>query len=295
MKASARTVRFQIRGHPSIESLEILSVKPSNTTSPIWAVEDTGWPLKYINPLWGPISTADAAHPGISIFQKPQLYLPAGFSTVAHVGLYENDAVAGISGPLDALVSIYGGDTTSYSSVLVGGFASTPDYSGQYSWPLLLEWSRLVRNASSAGRVIDLMWTDLMANMLVGAKSNLPSSDASTAYRPASQYVSVVGYDWKYAALAFIFAALYLVMLIVTLLLWIFKRCNINALRFYLNQTAAGRSVTTERYQAKSGADTGKNEDWAYLRGDEMILVGREDVGESKAHLASLLSRRRQK
>lgn len=54
-----------------------------------------------------------------------------------------------------------GGDTS-------GAFS---DYSRSSSYPLFLKWQELSRNASTAGKIMNLIWADLAANNMVSAKS----------------------------------------------------------------------------------------------------------------------------
>ena len=289
VKASIKNVDFEIMDDATIPNLMVKNVELESDSSFLWAIEDTGWGLRSIDPFWGPVSRSDALHEGISTFDSPSIYLPAGQSSVDPGALWAYDAKAGITGPLSALAMIYAGEL---DGPLTESFAAAPDYTGVNNWPLLLEWARLGGDASTASRIIDLIWTDLMANMLMGAKSPVPSGD-STVYRPSQLYISALAYDWKYASISFLFAGLYAIGLLALLMFCIFRRCNLSELRFFLNQTAAGRSVTTERYQAKSGVDFAKTEAWASVRGDEPVLVGKRDANGSSPHLVHLISKER--
>lgn len=197
-------------------------------------------------------------------------------------GLFKPDAIAGAKLPISVLQNVYIpgwvlGDST---------IGISPDYSGENSFAMLEEWTRLSSNASTAGRIIDLMWTDMMANAIVGTKSTLPNANAESVLRSAVQYRPTVAYDWRYAMLAICFAALYLVILLASVALYLLKRANISGLRFMLNQTAAGRSMTTERFQGKDAIDFARNKDWAGVRGDEMLIVSKEDAtGEASDNL----------
>ena len=285
-----KTVEFELKGAATISNLKVLDVYTSNTTTPTWAIENTGWAIADIDPLWGMISPQLASHRGISTFRKPELYLPAGASLFPTYQGSIKDAVAGITGPIAALNAIYSGTLIDNGDALAGHPLARPDYSGTMSWSLLLEWSRLGRNASTAGRVIDLIWTDLMANLLVGTRSLESTTQTASVTRSVSEYQSVVAYNWNYAIMALLFASLYLLLLVASVLSYVFGRCNISMLRFFLNQTAAGRSVTTERFQAKCPADTGTNKEWSSARGDELVLVGKDDAQEPSHHSRGLIS-----
>lgn len=268
-----------MQGEADVSNLQIRSVQPSKASRPIWAIEDTGWSIEDIDPLWGLISESKEGHAGISAFDKSEIYLPVGASSLFVHDLFTKDAIAAAKLPLGALYSVYSPTWT----IDAYDFASVPDYSGNTNWVMLQEWARLSQNASTAGRIIDLTWTDIMANAVVGSKSNLPNAEATSVTVPVAQYLPVVAYDWRYAALALCFAALYLCMLVASIFFYVAKRSNIGNLRFYLNQTAAGRSAITERYEATEEIDFARNKEWAGVRGDELILANRHDASGLKS------------
>lgn len=47
------------------------------------------------------------------------------------------------------------------------------DYSGICSYPMFLKWNRLSKTAETAPLLINLVWTDIMANYVMGARSQL--------------------------------------------------------------------------------------------------------------------------
>lgn len=190
------------------------------------------------------------------------------------------DAVAGITAPGAGLDSIYFGQMNG-DSMTAGAGWNAPDYSGSTSWPLLLKWSELLQDSSTAGKIIDLMWTDLMANTLVGTKSALPQSTTRSIGRSAAQYAPTVAYDWRYPAITLIFAVLYIVLLVWSLVSYAAKSCDVSMLRCFPKQSSAGRSVTVERYRGEEKADILKTKAWARVRGNEIVFVSKDDVKRS--------------
>ena len=45
-----------------------------------------------------------------------------------------------------------------------------------------------------------------------------------------------------------------------------------------LDQTAAGRAMTTERFKVSDKADLASTKEWVKSRGDEVVLAGKADV-----------------
>jgi hypothetical protein len=78
---------------------------------------------------------------------------------------------------------------------------------------------------------------------------------------------------------------LYLVLLLVSLTLFIMRKCKLPLLREVLNQTAAGRGVTTERYQYRHiKADYGTTTEWSAARGKEIVSI-REESAKAASQL----------
>lgn len=93
-----------------------------------------------------------------------------------------------------------------------------------------------------------------------------------------SRVVEVVVYDWRYAALIFCFAAIYLGLFLWSVLLLALKKCSLATLHFMLDQTAAGRSITTERFNGDPAKDYAKTKQWAQQRGHELVYVSKPDI-----------------
>lgn len=279
IKASIKTVRFQLNGTSQISNLVVQSVEDSSYNSadpmPIWAMEMPTPPrnISQLSPFWGPITASNRDNPDIATLQRPDFYLPAGASAIFG-DLSSNDALAGAKAPFGAFGSLY----TFGGSLFASGSNTMPDLSGATSWPLFMKWNKLGRSADTAGKIIEYIWTDLMANSVVSSKSALSSAEASTVARPATRFVLSTSYDWKYAIPALFFAAIYAVLFLGSAIMVVTKKAGFGSLRFVLNQTAAGRAMTTERYQASDEADRGNTKIWADVRGDEPMRLNKEDA-----------------
>ncbi|KAK4501896.1 hypothetical protein PRZ48_007705 [Zasmidium cellare] len=290
IKASVKRVSFQLNGMASIDNLLIKEVQSkqydSNKSMPLWAMENTYREVADLSSLWGLVSDDLADSPELSVVRAAEFYLPASSSSVYGI-MTSEDAVAGAKAPLGAFGSIY---TTS-------ALSSSPDYSGSTNWLLYMKWQQLTRQIETTGKIVDLIWTDLMANALVSSKSVLsgrPSTNSSapalqrrdspeqSANIPAVQYSAGIAYDWKYAIPALVFLTLYLALLVLSALMFCTKGLSFRSLRFVLNQTAAGRAITTERYQASTDVDLAKTSVWARVRGDEVVRVSKHDGDRSQ-------------
>jgi hypothetical protein len=158
-----------------------------------------------------------------------------------------------------------GGDSTS----------GLPDYSGKSSFTMFQSWSSLSQDASSVGKIIGLMWTDIMANGAVGAKgllSNGGSLSSTSADHTAVVYDQGVQYNWLYAIPGFFLLLLYLLLLFVAAMLLCTRRISIDLLRYMLNQTSAGRAITAERYGHRD-ENAAPTRYWADTVGSEQVRV----------------------
>lgn len=185
--------------------------------------------------------------------------MPAGstsLDTIGYLSIVDN-AVAGAKAPLATLTAIF--PSKSFNSE--GNIQGLQDYSGSTNYLLYRKWRELLSSSNTTGKVVEYIWTDLMANMLVGAKSTLSPSTSGKdlqrrdddtspptfAMRPALEYSIGISYDWRYAIPALLFLCLYIGLLAWSFIMFMTRGQSISILRFMLNQTAAGRSVTTER------------------------------------------------
>lgn len=282
VRASIKTVQLRVNGTATLSNLVVDSVEPSNVTTPIWGVENTHRIIWQLDPLWGLISAEEASLPGVSPLRRSHLYLPASQSSVAGLGgsTGVNDAIAGASAHSVVFDTLYGYVNRDPER---GGSMAIPDYTGATTWSLFTKWARLSRDTDTAGQISNLIWTDMMANAVVGTKSRLSNSRGLHYSRPAAQYFQAVAYDWRYASLALAFAAVYVMLLVWTILLYVTRACKFSMLRFFLDQTAAGRTMTTERFGAGVDEDLGSTNAWASVRGDEVVFVSKDHALDGKA------------
>ncbi|KAH8812938.1 hypothetical protein F5884DRAFT_318929 [Xylogone sp. PMI_703] len=269
LKASVKRVSFQINGTALVSNLVVTDIQPvtypNNDTRPVWAVENTGLSIANVAPFWGLISSKYVSSKSLYTIQREHLYLPAGSGSL--FGVDHGDGAAGAEAPAGALSQLYDSALTDAVGL--------PDYTGETNYPMFLKWKDLSRNKSTASTILNLIWTDMMANYVVGSKSHLSrngTAPVSSAMVTATPFANTIKYNYLYAIPAFIFLVLYIVMLIISIIFFLFRRVRFNTLRMLLNQTSAGRAVTTERHGERISARTPTNQ-WIEVLGDEKIKV----------------------
>jgi hypothetical protein len=274
LKAFVMDVAFAMNGSASLSNLYVESATPrtyeTNATTPLWAIENTGMNIGDVAPYWGLVDDRYETSPNLWTMRKPSVYLPAGAGS--EVGLVTDDASAGAFGPASVLQAVY-------VDALNFGLGPTsdglPDYTGKTNFPIFLRWQSLSRQAGTASTIINLIWTDIAANYLIGAKSNPgsgvsgPSGNVQTLISGVRLFNRVTTYDLRYAIPAFIFLAVYIAILGFALILRVLNRAKLGYMKDLLNQTAAGRAVTIERHGLEVATYSTKR--WIKRYGHEII------------------------
>jgi len=276
LKASVKRVTFQSNGTASLSNLKIIGIQqinyPSNNSKPLWAVENTGLNIEDVAPFWGLVSPDYANSPSLYTIQKESLYLPAGLGSVWGM-VSTDDSSAGALAPAGVLSSVFDSIPAGVSLI------SLPDYSGKTSYPMFLKWKALSGNASSVGSIINLLWMDIMANAVLSSKSVLSrngTSDLASIMARVTPFQHTINYNYFYAIPAFCFLLLYLFSFLIFLICVSTARARMSTLRMLLNQTSAGRAVTTERDEKRLSPYAGTN-DWVSALGDEKIKIRIKD------------------
>ena len=253
-KVSIKTVSFSYNvtrsasntERPLLKDLQVTSIAPKHHTSPshlpTWGVESSNMSMDVAQPLWGivdPLTTTPATDPMIisdhlspdnapstlftlTHYRSPHLYLPAylfGSQYFASwLPLPQN-----LPGSQAALTSLQ----TTYNTGPYGGFASSigiTDYSGNGNGAMLKRWRELTQGPEAQqgnAKVINWIWTDLMANAVAGTRGwvsggsptftkrkressgsssvNAAAEEDQPAKVPVYAYTRQVRYRWVYA------------------------------------------------------------------------------------------------
>lgn len=251
MQASIKTVKFFVNGTGSLANLRVDSiidkVYPDEASKPLWAVEKTGMNISDLQLLWGIVDNRYEKDENLYTMRKDKFWLPATSMTI----LSSSDSLASSNAPSAALTSVF-------QSSLTGG---SMDYTGETNIALNRLWKEFSKSASTAGNIINLIATDIMAAAMVGTKSAIirtdspaiPRADNSGDLPPnaailVSGYRRQVQYRWVYAIPAFIIVAFVGAMVLLALVMWISRRFHFTMLKQLLNQTSTGRTVTNILY-----------------------------------------------
>jgi hypothetical protein len=272
-RASIKVVEFQANG-TALSDIHVLQVSDktygSEAEMPLWATERNNLTVADYAPLGGIIDDKFEDLEALYTRRKESLWLPAANTYGPSLSLLFDSMPAGAH--LKALAIAYNVDsmlTTVYGH----------DYSGKDDFGLYPLWRDLSRNSKTAGRMINLIWTDAVANLVLSTKpgpfSSEPLLGSSASYdRVVHAVERRVVYDIRYAVPAFLMLVLWVVSLIVAFILFLLSRVSIPALAQLTNQLASGRMATQFYYadQCRSDAPTGE---WAAKAGALMFIFQR--------------------
>ncbi|KAF2868844.1 hypothetical protein BDV95DRAFT_500206 [Massariosphaeria phaeospora] len=287
VRATIKTVSFLVNGTSGLDSLYVTEIAQKNYTDkesmPLWGFEETGLTNDGVSPVWGLVDAAYESYPNISLFRKPSLYLP-GFSAHGRAGLGGLTLTSGgyqymprsdfASVAMNTVYSLSTGSITTTTSLAV-------DYTGMTDMAIYLRWQNLSASADGAAQIINLIWTDLAANAVVGTKGALGAGN--TEFNPADTKISVqpivrkIKYRMAFAVPALVLLATLLALSTVALLACLRGQSSRSKMRVRLNQAATGRLATQALDPAKS-IYTMPSKDWARSYGE--VEVGLSDNGQ---------------
>ncbi|KAL1976249.1 hypothetical protein VTN31DRAFT_2531 [Thermomyces dupontii] len=262
-KATIKRVTFQFNGTDDLSGLKVAEINnkvyPDEESKPLWGVERSDKKLADVNLLWGLISSPDQGNISLHTLRHESLYLPG----------YEIGHPFSTSGGTENLP---GADfyIKGITSVLSRRGLDFPDYTGQMNLAMYRRWQELSTSAETTAKILNLIWTDLSSNAVVGTRglhgarkqgpylsSNLEKRDPSVS-EPSTNPPRVksmhsrVRYRWAYAVPAFIVLFLTAVIALATLVFTFMGRVSMSRMRQYLNKTSQGRILTTYLYGQKS-------------------------------------------
>lgn len=292
LKAHIMDVSFQINGSNSLANLQVTSMKPrtysSHASLPLWAVEDTGLNYTDAAPFWGIVDGKYESGPHLWTSRSDHLYLPCGVD-IESVDLSSIAATASAHAPHAALQEVYRDIFKNPSSD--GPDYWLPDYSGLTNYPLFRKWQELSQSSDTAPAIVNLIWTDIMANYVLGTKSTLNAhntfsddSDDSIERGAKGPMIRVlrsrqeIQYDLRYGIPGIFFLAFHAIAVFSALTFWVIGRIHFRYLRTLLNQTATGRCVTVERYGDAARAPTVGTRKWVQVYGDEDLGFRKEST-----------------
>jgi hypothetical protein len=142
----------------------------SRESWPTWGIEIGGERLREYSPLWGIIDPTKQTRfdANMSLVQKPDFFIP---------GLVPTDGLASVSGAQNLPgVDFFTNALSVAYTIGIGSSDTFMDYSGSNNLGLYNKWANLSQTPEGAARIINLLWTDVSANSVVGTKSWLPDA-----------------------------------------------------------------------------------------------------------------------
>ncbi len=162
-KAIIKSVTFEYNTTRGLQDLKVVQIADklydNEEDKPLWAVESVNRNLSQYDPIWGLTDPKYKDHANISTLRKEYLWLPGAF-TIETLALTDDDPnLPGVNFHTKALTQVY--DTPDGVDY---------DYSGTYSFGVLQKWANLSRTEDGASQIINLIWTDIVANGIVGTR-----------------------------------------------------------------------------------------------------------------------------
>jgi len=287
-KASIKTVSFRYNGTAGLSSLDIVDIKPKqyakNEDKPLWAVENLSLRLQNANPVWGMTTPESASGPNISTTQHEYLYLP-GYSAMGALSagpVSKSQNLAGVDFYHSAMAQAYDIDAQSSSASVSG----VPDYSGKTNLALYSTWQGYSRDEGNVSKIVNLVWTDLVSNSVVGTKGHLPAAplrnlqerdgEGATAEArvPVTTYHRRIRFHIRYGIPAFVVVVLFAVFGFLGFGMMVIGRASPSKMRLYLDSTSAGRLMTAFLFPNEYPVPGAPTRTWIRGVGRKSVVVG---------------------
>ena len=305
VRARIRTVTFQYNG-TGLEALRVTAanpkIYPSPSETPTWAVENMqSRPLSDAQPLWGVLGGSGTQVPAslaanMSIAQQESLRLPgvltalSGFEGNDYLISRQGQNLPGVDFYVKALQNAF--TIASPGSV---GYEAYGDYSGMTGLALYSKWQNLSTSPGGAAAIINLVWTDIAANSVVGTKgwglNNFPTSPdgglsrktkrggtAGDTIVPITVYRRHLRYRILYAIPAIISLGLGLAILVTWLVLLVLGRAGPSKVRWLLDATSPGRMMSVLLWP--ENANVKGTRDWVKTVGTRVVVPSAAPEGE---------------
>lgn len=263
LKATIKEASFVINNTiPSLEALQIPEVQPKNYSSvadmPLWGMEDSGLAMDGISPVWGLIAPEYKSYPNISYVQQPSFYLPGNPDLSSSINAQvmarspSGQNMPGSDFGPAAMNAIW------YDSISSNNLI--PDYTGAANLVMLKRWYNLSSTPETAATIINLVWTDLAAQSVVGTKGAHGSitnfNNATGASSPVTINIQPIEHQikfkWQFGIPAFLLLIVFIIVNVMALITGIIGRTSIALMRQRLHQSSTGRIFTTFLYPAYS-------------------------------------------
>lgn len=177
-KATFKTVRFTFNqtGTSGLERLAVSTVADKQyeelSDMPLWGIETPNMTLVHMDPFWGLVDPSVRNAVNLSTIRADHLYVPASSSSLLDDELAMDGGTSympGTRGPATIWEATYTG-----SSIING----LQDLSGKSNLALASRWKNMSMTAAGTAEIMNLIWTDVAANALIGTRGWLSEEDA---------------------------------------------------------------------------------------------------------------------
>lgn len=292
VKMNVKTFSFRFNGTSGLRSLQVDSIKDQSPSTPplYWGIEnnnDLDINIQDASPIWGLVSSDTKESPSLSVVKSPHLYLPGNLGPFTMLTSTGVDNMPGIEFPIDALSSLYNGGVFDSASSFGG-------YSGKTSFAMYTQWQKLSATTNGTAKIVNLIYADLAANGLVGAKSWLSSSNTipgtaqsgnqkrqstsdssqATAQVPVRVFSRQIRYNWVFGIPAYIGVLLSGLVGLATLFLLCLGRTSLAKTKAYLHATSPGRILSLFLYPGECEPQTSSKR-WVRGVGAKKVRIGK--------------------
>ncbi|KAK1752031.1 hypothetical protein QBC47DRAFT_64055 [Echria macrotheca] len=291
VEAVIKTVTFAFNRTDDIQGLTVVSVTdkiyPSEEAKPLWAVENLPVDMGIMPPLWGLVTPEAVAAANISpanhleTLRRENLFLPGQSAiNIPPPGL-KTQNLPGVNFFVDALSVMYSVEPLSAASDTSpeGGMS---DYTGQGNLAMARRWANMSASPEGVAKMLDLIWTDYAANVVVGTKGLASSAGTEGAVPAVTVYARRIRYDLRYAVPAVLVLAFIGLALLAAAIAVLLGMAGPAKVRRYLNASSAGRILTSMNSSERAGllGDQAGNdeptENWVAGRGRWVFALGRD-------------------
>ncbi|KAF9469427.1 hypothetical protein BDZ94DRAFT_1231777 [Collybia nuda] len=217
-RASIQTVTFTINSTRDLRDLQI--TRKISNTSVLWAVEKTDLMIRDVDLFWGHVVDKYESDPSLWTIRSNALYVPAGGS--------DSWGVTGAGQPSTV-------PAAAWAKVYALSSLSDFDYSGKTNFALLTKWQSLLAKNPETGnaQIRNLIWTDMVANSLVGTETH--STLVAASLEPS------VTYDLRYAIPLLLLFIIWVPSFLASTFILVLGRLKVTYLRDFIDHTAVGR------------------------------------------------------
>ncbi|KAJ7226316.1 hypothetical protein C8J57DRAFT_1585905 [Mycena rebaudengoi] len=222
-RARMQRVQFSFNGSMDLDALSI--TRRDIDTPVLWAIEKTDINITDVDLFWGQIPDSLEGDTSLSTIRSDVFYVPAGGADIWGV------ATGGTPSLMPALAW-----TTVMNALSTTGSSGFPDYSGTSNFALQQKYQLLMLAdpTNGAAMIQNLVWTDLMANNVLGSETRQTLL--------VGENVPTIAYDLRYAIPALLLLLLWVPSLAGALFVLVMPgMLKVSYLRHLIDHTAAGR------------------------------------------------------